>query len=294
MDPKDRNDETSSSSSSDDSDDSDSSNDSDDAPEPLIQNVDLSAIQVDRDKIPNTRIVSEQCVSQYELGAPIGCGTQAMIYSSKDGKVAIRIATLKKKKEAFLRDVQIRRVLEDCDLNAPFVRLLDVFICKNSFGVEVMPRADGNLMQLVHEKYENDNIVDTIMQKCVDGLKLLHQCRIVHRDIGFQNILFVFSGDEFDIMFTDFEDSAHITLEQTKSDRFMDQAFDGYRNSDILALQNMQQELRDLQTLFRAYYAKDKSTCTKLWQGFDSFVKKNLECSYPNIRQFLFTYGLSN
>lgn len=248
----------------------------------------IRMIRVDPDKILLPQTITNECVSKYRLGKRIGCGSQALIFEGADANVVIRVASIENqtdKLQQFKRDVEIRRKLQDRNCKTSFVQLLDAFICNNKFGVEVMPKADGNLLDLVY-KHGSIKLIEMIMEKSVEALKGLHECRIVHRDIGFQNILYKKNGADFQILLTDFEGAADLP----SSDRRMDQAFDGYSVLDTLALEKMREELISLQILFQALDAGDKETAVNCWERrLNSFVKTVLNCSYPEVRTRLNT-----
>lgn len=277
----------------------------------------VRAVEIREDKLvteteraPGTPLdlVSHLCVSKYTFGRAIARGTQAALFEGCDKRASpgdnsscpyvIRLALLQdldakpakyqKNHESlrqFVRDVEIRRRLADCEEPVPFVRLLDAFVCQDRFGVEVMPRLAGNLMDLVFRAPADrvfEVIEETHRQTQVLVTKM-HRCRVLHRDLGFQNLLYAGEPSDFQVMVTDFETAFYSP--PAVSQGAQDQAYDAYVHSDCLSLHKLKQELTDLGTLFVALHQARKEDVVQSWQRLDAFVKSALEHAYPTVRE---------
>lgn len=281
---------------------------------PLALNVDDLARRIDvrADKITSESehpapqsAIPTLCVSKYRLGRPLARGTQAVIFEGcAEGEgggscdYVIRLALLydpvvdpARQQEnhihlqQFTRDVEIRRRLEDCAEDVPFVRLVDAFICDQRFGVEVMPRAAGNLLDLL---YRTDvarmaNVIEEIYQQSQRLTDRMHQCRILHRDIGFQNLLYSGDTERFQVLITDFETAFYSPPAAVGTQE--DRAYEAYVQSDNMSLRKLRDELTEMMRLWQALRSHQAEPAVRVWHRMDAFVKSALEHQYPEVRQ---------
>jgi len=84
-------------------------------------------------------------------------------------------------------------------LNSPYIiKLYEVFFSEQRFFL-IMEKADGNLRDLLKKfSFINDKIASKIFNKILLGVKYLHDSNIVHRDIKFQNILYITENKSID------------------------------------------------------------------------------------------------
>lgn len=84
-------------------------------------------------------------------------------------------------------------------LNNPYIiKLYEVFFSNNRFFL-IMEKADGNLCDLLKKfSFVNDLIASKIFHKILLGVKYLHDSNIVHRDIKFNNILYIIKNKSID------------------------------------------------------------------------------------------------
>lgn len=276
---------------------------------PWLQALALRPEKVSSETVGGSRqALSTLCVSQYRVGRVLARGSRAAIVEGCSPDLALpcttvlRLALLLDEEEnaarqlenqenfrQFLRDVEIRRWLADCAAQPAFVPLLDVFVCQQRFGVEVMPRLAGNLLDLLYETPSDrlDDVLDEVSRQVRRAVERLHACRVVHRDLGFQNVLYTGSWQQFEVFLTDFELAFASPPDRERSTE-QDRAFDGYRHSDELSLHKMQRELRDFGHLLQALRAKERPRTLELWDHvLNAFLKSALEQTHPDVRQHI-------
>lgn len=254
------------------------------------------------------RYVSPNCVSKYRFGRNIAQGSQAAIFEGCEVEppqrcdVVLRLALLRDAEpdpahelrnhtnfQQFLRDVELRRVLTECSDPPLFVALRDVFVCNQEFGVEVLPRAAGNLADLLYqtESKRMDAVVAETLRQATQVVQKMHSCRVLHRDLSFQNFLYFGNSEQFQVAVNDFETAfqARPAEERTDSEN---RAFDGYLHADQVSLRNMEQELQAFGRLLQAWREGQAEQALALWdQTLNAFFKSSLEHSHPDIRQGL-------
>ncbi len=258
------------------------------------------------------RAISDICTSKYKLGPIIARGRQAVIFkgcatsdsrgtSTESCPYIIRLALLRDQGESapkyqknhesfagFQRDVDVRRYLEDeCSEGVPFLKLVDAFICNKQFGVAVGPRLSGNLMNLLHRSNDPMGLLPEIEIQVRAAINGMHSCGVAHRDISYQNILY--SGDEqkFQVFLTDFEDAYIQVVTPIQAFENPERIFDAYKISDMGSVETTIEELTEMARLFQAVKRRNLDAAKRAWNAIGSFVKSDLEHSYPEIRQFI-------
>jgi len=275
----------------------------------------LAAVEIRSEKMvsedqrhPDRGRLAQVCVSKYRFGRNLAQGSQAAIFEGCEVEppqrcdVVLRLALLRDSEpdpahelhnhtnfQQFLRDVELRRVLTECSDPPLFVALRDVFVCNQEFGVEVLPRAAGNLSDLVYrtESERMDAVLAEIMRQATQIVHKMHDCRVLHRDLSFQNFLYFGNSEHFQVAVTDFETAFQARPAEERTDA-ENRAFDGYLHADQLSLRNMEQELQAFGRLLQALRSGKAGQALALWdRTLNAFFKSTLEHTHPDIRQRL-------
>lgn len=275
----------------------------------------MAAVEIRSEKMvsedrrhPDRRRLAQVCVSKYRFGRNIAQGSQAAIFEGCEVEppqrcdVVLRLALLRDSEpepahelqhhanfQQFLRDVELRRVLNECSDPPLFVALRDVFVCNQEFGVEVLPRAAGNLSDLVYntESERMDAVLAEIVGQATQVVQKMHGCRVLHRDLSFQNFLYFGNSEHFQVAVTDFETGFQAPPADERTDA-ENRAFDGYLHADQVSLRTMEQELQAFGRLLQALRAGKAEQALALWdRTLNAFFKSTLEHTHPDIRQRL-------
>lgn len=238
-------------------------------------------------KGPLPSYTSGNCMSKWQVQKELARGTQAVIFDATDGteKVAIRIALVDdndekdtESRDQFQRDIDIRLQLCECS-GFSMPKLKDAFFC-NPYGVVVLEKVDGNIMQLIQKNPDQD------ISPCIAALSNLvtrmHQCGVIHRDLNYRNVLYKDTGKGIIIMLTDFETSNSEKNMGAQADRFMS----AYIAEDNRSIEDMEYELGLMKTFFQAVRLKNQEVAKKVWDQMDGYAKGDLLSLHPEFASY--------
>ena len=144
-------------------------------------------------------------MEDYSLIKYIARGSYGKVYKAKrktDGSlVAIKkmnYSSLSRyEKESLFNEIKITKTF-----NSPrIVKLLDVFWDENYVYLVFPYYANKDLQTYINSQKINEKDIWKILQQLIEGIYILHQYHIIHRDIKIQNILVDNNGD---ILIADF------------------------------------------------------------------------------------------
>ncbi|KAJ3272568.1 Protein kinase [Terramyces sp. JEL0728] len=145
----------------------------------------------------------------------IGQGASGTVYIGKDNltneKVAIKqmIFAMQPKKEYLISEINLMKKLSHPNI----INFKDAFLVKSDLCVIMELMDGGTLTEIMEQVQLTEPFIATICKESTKGLKYLHDCEIIHRDIKSDNILL---GTDGAVKVTDFGYSAKLTNERNK------------------------------------------------------------------------------
>lgn len=245
--------------------------------------------------------MTSDCTIRWKLDNLLSQGTQAYIFATQDASHVVRIAELEdvatdqfsgsETYTQFKMDSQIRYELK-CDKPSTLVDqkqcvntklapdMYDVYICENKgryFGISVLEKYDGDLFDMLLRRRDLISWED-LASRLTHLLNCLHAHNIIHRDVGWQNVLYRVepSGPKpYQLVLTDFESSRSQKTATQNQD--WDRLYSAYSAADLTSVRDTIEYLQDAMkfvNLFEAYPdrepPKTPGSLQTAWQSLES------------------------
>lgn len=270
--------------------------------------------------------MTSDCTIRWKLDDLLSQGTQAYIFSTQDSSHVVRIAELEgnatdgetvsptdrfagsETYTQFRMDSQIRYYLK-CDKPSPEVDqkhcantklapdMYDVYICENKgryFGISVLEKYDGDLFDMLLRRPDLISW-DDLTLKLTELLNCLHSRNVIHRDVGWQNVLYrveTAGPKPYQLVLTDFESSRSETTVTPHQD--WDRLYSAYSYDDLTNVRNTIEYLQDAMkfvNLFKQYQGREPpKTAGPLqhaWQSLEALEWSKLTKFFKLNREWL-------
>jgi len=230
---------------------------------------------------------TKSCELPWYLDSVLGQGRFAYVFSGcndeKVCNVSIRVSGLHdtKKHDGFEKNYKIYNLLAAKKVTPT---MYDIFVCsalEEDLGVLVTERYDGNLMDLViHHPDVYQRVSDIIKKQVTNQLAQLHAAGWVHRDMGWQNVVYkMVDGQHVEVACIDFDDAS---LGSDLGERMTD----AYQAQDMNTTNLMFKTCNDIITFFELLATPaSQDDIIRAWKKFDVFEQDKLRSKVNDILQ---------
>jgi len=232
---------------------------------------------------PPTR---SHCTIAWSLGSLLAQGTMAYIFDGCESldmcPTVVRVAPLDTTDTKFQTDSIIRHLLT-CRFNGAVTPLLyDAFVCsvEKRYGITVMEKYDGDLVDLIvkHPDIVNMNNIRHQLQGLVQQIQSVS---VVHRDLGWQNVLFRQDGPTVKLVLTDFEDGKWFSSLSVSDER----QWSAFSNNDVAQIDAVMEQLQTVIAFLNVFDEVKSvdpnildmdSEVRQVWHSLDTFEADKL------------------
>lgn len=231
---------------------------------------------------PPTR---SHCTIAWSLGSLLAQGTMAYIFDGCESmdmcSTVVRVAPLDTADTKFQTDSVIRHLLT-CRFNGTVTPLLyDAFVCDSEkrYGITVMEKYDGDLVDLI-VKHPGIVNLDNIRHHLQTLVQQIQSLSVVHRDLGWQNVLYRIEGPAVKIVLTDFEDGKWFSSNRD------DRQWSAFSNNDVAQIDAVIEQLEtviEFLNVFDQVKSVDPnilemdSQVRQVWHSLDTFEADKLK-----------------